>query len=196
MAGRPGIGPRVIGQFRNTYILCQTEDGLLIVDQHAAHERVVYETLKRSLNAENMEVQGLLVPYHVELSLVDARTAREKGSRLAELGLELDHFGGNTFLLRSVPVLLKDAPWDAFLPELLAEMRKHDPDKDALVDSALTVMACHGAIRAGKSMSFEEMQLLLEQLEEMALPTNCPHGRPAFRRFSIKELEKMFKRVV
>ncbi|MBW1706705.1 MAG: DNA mismatch repair endonuclease MutL [Deltaproteobacteria bacterium] len=189
--------PQIIGQLGNTYILCQVKDGLLMVDQHAAHERVMYENLKKGFDASHIEVQALLVPHKLELSAKEKRVVQEKGDRLSRFGIELEHFGGNTFLLRSVPALLENVEWDSFLSEFLAELEEGEPEDDnILLDKALTVMACHGAIRAGYRMTNEEITHLFYQLEEMDVPTNCPHGRPIFKHFTYYEIEKMFKRVV
>ena len=188
--------PQVIGQLGNTYILCQVSDGLLMVDQHAAHERIVYESLKRGGNESRIEAQTLLIPYKLELTTKEKRIAMEKRDQLSRFGVELDHFGGNTFLLRSAPAILRNVQWDSFLSELINELRDHELEDDILLDKVLTVMACHGAIRAGHSMTREEMSHLLSQLEKAEIPTNCPHGRPVFRRFTYYEIEKMFKRVV
>ena len=111
-------------------------------------------------------------------------------------GLEMEHFGGNTFLLRAVPALLKDVDWTAMVSELLSRIERDEIDFAGFVDEAVTVMACHGAIRAGRKMTMEEMQRLIDQLREMNLPTNCPHGRPVVKEFTYYEIEKMFKRVV
>ncbi|MBW2616260.1 MAG: DNA mismatch repair endonuclease MutL [Deltaproteobacteria bacterium] len=189
--------PQIIGQLGNTYILCQVKDGLLMVDQHAAHERIMYENLKKGFDASHIEVQALLVPHKLELSAKEKRVVQEKGDRLSRFGIELEHFGGNTFLLRSVPALLENVEWDSFLSEFLAELEEGEPEDDnILLDKALTVMACHGAIRAGYRMTNEEITHLFYQLEEMDVPTNCPHGRPIFKHFTYYEIEKMFKRVV
>ena len=187
---------QVIGQFGNTYILCQTKEGLLIVDQHAAHERIVYENLKKGLQASQIEAQTLLVPHKIELSMKEKRIVLKKGAQLIRFGIELDHFGGNTFLVRSVPAMLRNVQWDSFLSELIAELDKGNLGDDTVLDKVLTVMACHGAIRAGHRMTNEEMIHLLSQLDEMDLPTNCPHGRPVFKHFTYYEIEKMFKRVL
>ncbi|HBF42481.1 MAG TPA: DNA mismatch repair endonuclease MutL [Desulfobacteraceae bacterium] len=190
------VAPEIIGQLGNTYILCQVSDGLLMVDQHAAHERIVYENLKKGFNASQLEVQNMLVPYKLELTMKEKRIVLEKGEDLYRFGIELDHFGGNTFLLRSVPALLTDTTWDSFISELIAGLEEGELDGDALMDNVLTIMACHGAIRAGQHLTNEEITRLFAQLEEMDLPTNCPHGRPIFKHFSYYEIEKMFKRVV
>jgi DNA mismatch repair protein MutL len=189
-------GPNVIGQIGNTYILCEVKDGLLLVDQHAAHERIVYEDLRKGLKASLIQAQTLLMAHKLELTMKEKGIVLERGGQLAHFGIELDHFGGNTFLLRSVPAILENADWDSFLSELIAELEEGAQEDDALFDRVLTVMACHGAIRAGYRMTDEEMVHLLNQLGEMDLPTNCPHGRPIFKHFTYYEIEKMFKRVV
>jgi DNA mismatch repair protein MutL len=189
--------PQVIGQLGDTYILCQVRDGLLMVDQHAAHERVLYETLKKGFDTSRIEAQGFLIPHKLELSLKEKKIVLEKGERLSQLGIDLDYFGGTTFLLRSVPVLLmKRTDWDRFVSELIAELEEGDLEQGSVLDKVLSLMACHGALRAGHRLTQEEMTRLLGQLEEMDLPTNCPHGRPIFRHFTFREIEKMFKRIV
>ena len=189
--------PEVIGQLKDTYILCQTFDGLFIVDQHAAHERIVYETLKKSFESSKIEVQPFLIPQRLELSTKESRVVLKNFDQLIELGFELDHFGGNTFLLRSLPSILSDVKWDNCLLDLIPVFGEgSNVSKDSMLDNMLTVMACHGSIRAGQKMSHIEMTRLLEQLEQIDLFTNCPHGRPVFRKFSFFEIEKMFKRVI
>ena len=187
---------QVIGQLKDTYLLFQTADGLLIVDQHAAHERILYETLKRAYQDAEIERQAFLIPPTLELSFKEARIVEEKRGQLTGLGFELESFGGNTFLLRSVPSILIHVDWKNFLFDLIPVLEEEgDLTSEKALDRLLTVMSCHGAIRAGKRMSRDEIILLLKQLEKMDLPTNCPHGRPIFRKFSYHELEKMFKRV-
>ncbi len=189
--------PHVIGQLKMTYILCQTGEGLLMVDQHAAHERIVYETLKKSYQTSNIESQSFLIAHRLEFSLREGRIIQQKLDQLLKFGLELEHFGGSTFLLRSVPSILLQAQWDRFLYDLIPVLEEdEDLCNEKTMDQLMTVMACHGAIRAGTRMSHEEMSLLLSQLEKMDLPTHCPHGRPIFKKFTYYEIEKMFKRVV
>ena len=189
--------PEIIGQLGNMYLLCQLDDGLLLVDQHAAHERIVYETLQKSLRSANIEIQNLLLPYGMEFSLKEKGVLLEKGHVLAQLGIELDHFGGNTFLLRSVPALLKDVNWQTLISEFISKLDEGVPlEETHLTDEAIKIMACHGAIRAGQHLTPTEMVDLMRQLSEMDLPTNCPHGRPIFKIFTYFELSKMFKRIV
>ncbi len=187
----------ILGQLKNTYILCETAEGLLMVDQHAAHERIVYESLKKSHESAKIETQSLLIPHGLEFSQKESRIVLDKIGSLTGMGVELEHFGGNTFLLRSVPAILIDANWEDFLPELISVLEEEgDISQENALDRIFTTMACHGAIRAGKRLSKAEMTLLMNQLEKTALPTNCPHGRPVSKRVSYYEIEKMFKRVV
>jgi DNA mismatch repair protein MutL len=188
--------PRVVGQLGNTYILCETSDALLMIDQHAAHERVVYERLRRGFEGSRMEIQTLLIPLTLELSAKEGRIMLEKRDQIARLGIEVDHFGGNTFLLRAVPTLLKETRWAPFLSELITTLEKGSLEDGAILDRALTVMACHGAIRAGQALSLQEMNHLIHELEETDLPSNCPHGRPVFKGLTYHELQKMFKRII
>ncbi|MFH1491465.1 MAG: DNA mismatch repair endonuclease MutL [Pseudomonadota bacterium] len=187
----------ILGQLKGTYILCQAPDGLLIFDQHAAHERVVYETMKKSIQNARIERQAFLIPYKMDVSLKEGRVLREKRDELSLLGLEIEHFGGNTFLLRSVPTILVDVKWEEFIREITPLVEQGgDLTDHSVLDGMLTLMACHGAIRAGRTLSMGEMSLLLKQLEEMDLPSHCPHGRPIFIKFDNHDLEKMFRRVV
>jgi DNA mismatch repair protein MutL len=189
--------PVVLGQLKETYILCETRQGLLLVDQHAAHERRLYEKLKRSYEKSSLECQPFLIPPRVEFSPLESRTILKKIGELSELGITLEHFGGETFLVRAVPSLLVDVHWESFLRELIPILEEPGAMKgDQLVDGLLALMACHGAIRAGQRLSMEEMVSLVEQLDEAEVPTNCPHGRPVFKRLSFYEIEKMFRRVV
>jgi DNA mismatch repair protein MutL len=188
--------PQIIGQLKDTYLLFQGRDGLLLVDQHAAHERILYETLKKNYLASKVESQIFLIPIRLELSLKEGGILLEKIDQMAALGFELEHFGGSTFLLRSVPSILVNVEWQAFLLDLIPILEEELLVNERAMDRLMTVMACHGAIKAGQKMSHREINMLIEQLDEMDLPTNCPHGRPVFRKFSYYEIEKMFKRVV
>jgi DNA mismatch repair protein MutL len=189
--------PVVLGQLKETYILCETKEGLLLVDQHAAHERRVYEKLKKSYENSSLECQPFLIPPRVEFSPSESRTILKKMGELSELGITLEHFGGGTFMVRSVPNILVDVQWESFLRELIPVLEEQGAVKgDQVVDRLLALMACHGAIRAGQRLSKEEMVSLVEQLDEVEVPTNCPHGRPVFKKVSFYEIEKMFRRVL
>jgi DNA mismatch repair protein MutL len=188
---------RILGQLLETYILFETPEGLSVMDQHAAHERIVYENLRKSYGSSGPEVQSFLIPQSLEFSLKDAGMITEKLDSMRALGFELEPFGGTTFLLRSVPSLLLHTPWEKFFSELIPVLGEDGPmDENIISDKSLTIMACHGAIRAGHRLSQQEMTNLVKQLFCTSLPTNCPHGRPTMRRFSLQELEKSFRRTV
>ncbi len=189
--------PRIIGQLKNTYLLFQDQDGLLIIDQHAAHERIVYETLKSKYRNSKVERQSFLLPVTLELSIKDTRILEGKLEQLLKLGFEIENFGGTSFIIRSVPAVLVNSDWEEFLSDLIPVLEDEDDlSTDGAMDKLLTVMACHGAIRAGHRMSDLEITQLIEQLEKMDIPSNCPHGRPVFKKFNYSEIEKMFKRIV
>jgi DNA mismatch repair protein MutL len=153
--------------------------------------------LKKNYLASKVERQTFLIPIRLELSLKEGGILLEKIEQMAALGFELEHFGGSTFLLRSVPSILVNVEWQAFLMDLIPILGEEELlANERAMDRLLTIMACHGAIKAGQKMSHREINMLIEQLDEMDLPTNCPHGRPVFRKFSYYEIEKMFKRVV
>ncbi|MBN1850542.1 MAG: DNA mismatch repair endonuclease MutL [Deltaproteobacteria bacterium] len=188
---------QVIGQLKNTYILCQTREGLLLLDQHAAHERIVYETLRKTYASSRVESQAFLIPQQLEFSLKETQTVIAKVHQLENLGLFVEHFGGQTFLVRSIPSMLVNTEWEQFFRDLVPILEtEEDLSSDDALDKLWTVMACHSAVRAGQVMSHQEMDRLVEQLEQMDLPTNCPHGRPVFKMFTFGEIEKMFKRVI
>jgi DNA mismatch repair protein MutL len=188
---------QVLGQLKATYILCQDQHGLAIIDQHAAHERIVYEKLRRCLQEAKLETQTFLIPPKFEFSIKESRTIQAQSGSLHKIGVELEFFGGNTFILRSIPSLLVESDYEAFLRELIPLLEEEvDLSREKVLDPFLMVMACHGAIRAGRTLSFTEMEALVRQLNDPELLPHCPHGRPIIRRISIYDIEKMFKRVI
>ena len=189
-------GPRVLGCLADTYLVCETSEGMLVIDQHAAHERILYEELSRGVRNADIQVQKLLLPLQFELSAAEERILTDKGHVLRKLGIDLEHFGGNTFLLRTVPSMLHQADWERFISELIASLDDEGFDEGKIFEGAVTVMACHGAIRGGKRITDAEISALFSQLKDTDIPGNCPHGRPVFRILTFREIEKMFKRVL
>ena len=189
---------RVLGQIHNTYLLVETPDGLDIVDQHIAHERVLYERLSREWPAGIVR-QVFLLPARIEVAFEQASILSSHLDELAEIGLVLDEFGGGTFLIREFPQTL--AEYQAMrgfqeLVESLCDVLVAQGDlKDALYDSLLSQMACSAAIKAGESMPLVEAQELMEELMKMENPYTCPHGRPVIVTYTKHELDKRFKRV-
>lgn len=192
-------GPVVIlGQLFNTYILVESGADLFLVDQHAAHERVIFERLKREFEERKIAGQPLLIPFEMEFEPVRAEAVRRHMTLLQELGYEVDEFGRNAFLVRSVPSFLRrgnDRELFADLVELLAEEEGRGTEPSAPVERLLESMACHSAVKAGERQGFEEMEALLEQVAKMgADAVHCPHGRPFVVRLSKGEIERLFAR--
>ena len=188
---------RVLGQIHNTYLVVETDDGLDIVDQHIAHERVLYERLRREWPAGIVR-QVFLLPARIEVAFEQASILSGHLDELAEIGLVLDEFGGGTFLVREFPQTLADCQAMRGFQELvesLSDVLIAEGDlKDALYDSLLSQMACSAAIKAGESIPLVEAQELVEELMQMENPYTCPHGRPVIISYSKHELDKRFKR--
>jgi len=184
--------PYVIGQLKKTYIICETKEGILLVDQHAAHERIIYERLKSDFLNKRIISQKLIEPYQIELGPVDAEKVYERLDFFMNLGIEIKPFGGNTFIITSYPSILKNTKWESFFMEILQENKRN---MNAF-ENSLKIMACYGAIKAGDILNRQEMEKLLEELYKTDIPTNCPHGRPILKQITYHELEKMFKRII
>ncbi|MFO8091063.1 MAG: DNA mismatch repair endonuclease MutL [Desulfatiglandaceae bacterium] len=189
-------GPRLLGSIGGTYLICETEEGMLMIDQHAAHERILYEELKRQVQDSGIQVQALLLPLQFELSGSEKRILDQKADILQKLGVELEHFGGNTYILRAVPLMLQQADWREFIPDLIASVDEVGFDEEKIFEAAIASMACHGAIKARDRITDSEISALVSRLRGAAIPGNCPHGRPVFKLVTFREIEKMFKRVV
>ena len=184
------------GQLHNTYIVAQTGDGMVIVDQHAAHERLMLDRLQRAIAAKGIERQSLLIPEIVDLDgpSVDRLTSRV--AEFAELGLVLEPFGGDAVLVREVPALLKGGDIKGLVRDLADEIAEYG---DALslkerLDEICSTMACHSAVRAGRSLTLEEMNALLREMEQTPLSGQCNHGRPTYVELKLTDVEKLFGR--
>jgi DNA mismatch repair protein MutL len=187
---------RVIGQLHNSYVLCESEGGLVLLDQHAAHERILYERLKRRSDRLKKEAQRLLVPETIELSFHEAGVLERLAAEFDAVGLEIDPFGTNTFVVRSVPAMLAGrdiAPLVREIVETVAAEGFGDGPESS-VDESLKLMACHGAIRARQALSDRQVRELLQELDGCENPSHCPHGRPTWLQWNMRELEKSFKR--
>lgn len=183
-------------QLHETYIVAQTRDGVILVDQHAAHERLVYEKLKAALARDGVAGQGLLVPVVVDLEPAEADRLTERASDLAALGLVVESFGPGAVLVREVPALLKDGDVTRLVRDLAEHAAEWDdalPLERRLLHVAAT-MACHGSVRAGRRLKVEEMNALLREMEQTPNAGECNHGRPTFVALSLKDMEKLFAR--
>jgi DNA mismatch repair protein MutL len=201
--GRAILEGRPLGQLHDTYILTQYPGGVFIVDQHAAHERIVYERLRARFQAGVGDAQRLLFPVTLELGAIDPQWLETCLPRLSTLGFTLEPFGGRTYRLHSVPALLGERDYAAALLDILEVLRSPGDDAPAVerpedipqvLDRLLTVMACHGAIRAHQRLQDEEMRALLRDLAHTAMPFTCPHGRPVLLNVALAEIEKKFLR--
>ncbi len=183
-------------QVHNTYIISQTPDGLVIVDQHAAHERLVYERMKNALAAGGIARQGLLLPEVVELDEFDATRLAARTDELAELGLVLEAFGPGAVVVREIPALLGDCDVQGLVRQLADDLNEWGETlilKDRLADVCGT-LACHGSVRAGRRLNGEEMNALLRQMEATPHSGQCNHGRPTYIELKLADIEKLFGR--
>ncbi len=185
---------QVIGQLQGTYILAQGAQGLIMIDQHAAHERVLYESMKAS--PDSRARQSLLFPRVVEVSPVQADWVGDHLELLARLGLTLSPFGGASFLISGVPAWLAEKDLEALVLDLVENLApvKSQASPQAVEEEARTVMACHGAIRAGQVLAPEEMTALLRQLDDLPVSSHCPHGRPLWRLIPYADIRQGFRR--
>jgi DNA mismatch repair protein MutL len=186
-----------VAQIFDTYILAVAADGaLILVDQHAAHERLTEERLRAEFSAGAVAAQALLVPVVVDLAPVEAMRLLAQAETLARLGLEIEAFGPGAVLVRAVPAALKDADAGAMLRDLAEEFAESETALalEAKLDSALARLACHRSIRAGRRLAPAEMSALLREMEATPRAATCSHGRPTFLRLSRGALEKMFGR--
>ena len=191
---RPLGAPRA--QIFENYILAQTDDGLVIVDQHAAHERLVYEQLKASLAKKTIARQGLLIPHVIEMDEDDVTRLDEASEQLTQLGLTLEAFGPGAVAVRETPAILGKPNVEALVRDIaddLAEWDKATRIEEKILQVAAT-MACHGSIRSGRRLRPEEMDALLREMEATPHSGQCNHGRPTYVELKIGDIERLFGR--
>ena len=184
---------RVIGQIGGAFVVAEGPSGLYLIDQHRAHERVLYDRLRGESQTGEPDLQLLLDPLPVELTPRQAEMVAAKLGELAQLGLRLEPFGERSYLLRAVPSFLKGASLETTLLEIVDELME-DKVTDEWRERALISLSCHGAVKAGQPLALEEMRQLIVQLESSPLPQTCPHGAPTMVHLSQAQLEKEFLR--
>jgi len=183
---------RLLGQVSGTYIVAEGPEGLYIIDQHAAHERILFEQIQQQSLQSQVDVQGLLEPATLEVTPGQDEILKTCYGDLSEYGFSIEPFGDRSYLVRAVPVLLSGKDWAASLRELLDSMSVEE--RGEWREKLLVSLACHGAIKAGQPLTDEEMRELLRQLEQTSTPNTCPHGRPTIIHLSSRQLEKEFHR--
>ena len=193
--GAPPLG-YALAQLAGIYILAENAHGLVLVDMHAAHERVTYERLKSAREAHQVRSQHLLVPEAVAVSEREAAAAEEHAGRLQEYGLEIDRSGPRQVTVRRIPALLDGADAAQLVRDVLAELAEHGDSRrlDELQNEMLSTMACHGSVRAHRRLGIPEMNALLREMESTERSGQCNHGRPTWTQLSIGELDKLFLR--
>jgi DNA mismatch repair protein MutL len=190
-------GARILGQFQDSYIIACDNQGLLIIDQHVAHERILYENLASAMQRNAAETQGLLVPLSIDLPPHQIALLEKIRPELDRNGFQVEPFGGTSILIRSIPAVARDSDCRKMLSEILEglEMEERTLDMERIRDRIAVGTACRAAIKINMRLTMEKMQWLLDQLALVRIPTNCPHGRPIILRFSTYEIERNFGRI-
>ena len=186
-----------IAQLHGIYVLAQNTEGLIIVDMHAAHERILLQQMKSAWDKpEFWTSQQLLIPKVINITRMQAMRVEELKDQLARLGLEIDQYGDEQVIVRGVPAILHKANFEALVPELLNDLDPNDEAQGLLQkrDQILAGMACHGAVRAHRILGLSEMNALLRQMEQTEFASQCNHGRPTWRAFPLAQLDKLFAR--
>jgi DNA mismatch repair protein MutL len=185
-----------VAQLHGTYILAQTDSGMILVDQHAAHERLVYERLKNQVLNKTVERQALLLPEVVELPAADVALLADHQDALAAVGLEVEPFGPTAVSVRATPALLGNTNAAALVRDLVDDLHELGKGQtlETRLEETLSTMACHGSIRANKKLSIDEMNALLRQMEQTPNSAQCNHGRPTYVALALPDIERLFGR--
>ena len=185
-----------LAQLHGVYILAENREGMVLVDMHAAHERITYERMKLSHTGEGIRSQPLLVPQTVAVSAAEADCAEAHAGVFSDLGMTVERAGEEALVLRAVPVALRDADVEQLLRDVLSDLLTHGSSDriEAHIDELLSTMACHGSVRANRHLTIPEMNALLRDMEETERSGQCNHGRPTWTRLAMDELDKLFMR--
>ncbi|HAG52846.1 MAG TPA: DNA mismatch repair endonuclease MutL [Alphaproteobacteria bacterium] len=185
-----------VAQVHNTFIVSQTTDGLILLDQHAGHERMVYEKLKADIMTKQVEVQSLLIPEIIEMSEFDVDLIVNAQEELAKFGLEVEGFGPTAVAVRGTPALMGKMSAKELILDLVEDLKelKGIDSLTSKLEHILATMACHGSIRSGRKMTVEDMNALLRQMEQVPNSAQCNHGRPTYVKISMTDIEKLFDR--
>ncbi len=185
-----------LAQLHGVYILAQNQQGMVIVDMHAAHERITYERMKCSMQSDGIKSQPLLVPINMSISEREVRLVEERCELFSELGFELSPAGPQSIVIRQVPTILKDSNAEQLVRDLLADVIVHGSSNrvEQKVNEILATIACHGSVRANRQLAIPEMNALLRDMEQTERSGQCNHGRPTWTQLSMADLDKLFMR--
>ena len=185
-----------VAQLHGVFILAQNDQGLVIVDTHAAHERITYERMKRALADDGLKTQTLLVPISIALSHTEVDYAEDNKTALLELGLEIERVSDEALVVRKVPALLRDSDIEQLVRDVISDLIKFGTTDliNSKQDDLLSTMACHGSVRANRQLTIQEMNALLRDMETTERSGQCNHGRPTWVFKSLAELDKLFLR--
>jgi DNA mismatch repair protein MutL len=193
-APSPG-GLRYLGQVLDTYLLCATENGLLAIDQHAAHERLLFEALKRQFASKKVARQALLFPKVMECTLEENQILRQYAEEIASLGVEIEDFGGGSQVVKAVPAVLGRSSVEEVMAGIFSRFSEAGAGKGGVrAEEVLSDMACKAAIKAGQSLTVREAEALLDEMQRADIFSHCPHGRPVAKSFTPHEIKKWFHR--
>jgi DNA mismatch repair protein MutL len=188
----------ILGQILGCYLICASSQGLALIDQHAAHERIAFEKLRRQLDDGKVATQSLLIHQSVELTAGEMMLVEQKLDVLEHFGFSLEPFGPGAYAITAVPALLPEGEYSQLIRQMVAELAEVDTSARLRqhIEERLATIACHSVIRADRKLEIDEMRALLRELDQIEFATQCPHGRPVLLEFSRDELEHLFKRVV
>ena len=185
-----------IGKIFNTYLIVEVDDDVFFIDQHAAHERVLYEKFKAQYDNKNIAVQPLLFPYVLSLNPLESNIIEENLETMQELGFDISEFGNNTYKVSAVPAIVSEMNFDTFFSEFLSDTKNTLKKSSDLIKEYLMQHSCKSAIKGGNDLTESEINQLFNQMGKEKIALFCPHGRPIAIRISKSEVEKWFKRIV
>ena len=185
-----------LAQLKGVYVLAENSEGLVLVDMHAAHERITYERFKQDRAENGIQSQPLLVPVSVAVSRREAELAEEHTDLFSELGMEVGRLDTETLVVRAIPVLLQGADAEKLLRDLLSDIVVHGTSERIRIEinEVLSTMACHGSVRANRRLTVEEMNALLRDMERTERSDQCNHGRPTWTQLDMASLDRLFLR--
>jgi DNA mismatch repair protein MutL len=191
-----GHGLKIIGQYDNLYIFCQSRDGLVVIDQHAAHERLLFEKLKKQFLHGTIARQTLLFPETVELSVADLQKVEQYGEEIEKMGFSIREFGGSSYVISAIPALGRHMAASELFLDILEQFGASSSNKrkGSMLEDVLASMACKAAVKAGDKLPTEEIEALLNNMMKADLFSHCPHGRPVLKNFSANDIKKWFHR--